>query len=159
MRDDAPLEGFTDRARKVFQLANQEAHRLNHDHVGTEHLLLGLVKEEGGVASRLLRECGLPLDRARQEVENLAPAGGDHVVQGRLQFAADVEEVIARARAEAAGLYHHYAGTGHLLLALLSAREGKGPQVLAAALALPGPLRDHILDVLRETDLARLEGR
>jgi ATP-dependent Clp protease ATP-binding subunit ClpC len=149
--------GFSGSARKAFQLATREAYLLNHDHIGTEHLLLGLVAESTGVASRQLREYCFSLEGARQAVEKVAPAG-DRVIRARIPYAADVEQVIARARAEASALDHKHVGTGHLLLVLLAATEGKGPQVLATAVALPGPLREHLLDVLRETDWARREG-
>ncbi len=123
-------ERFTDRARKVCQLANQEAHRLKHDYVGTEHLLLGLVKEKFGVASRVLESLGLGLPEIRREVEKLVPYQADGVVSGRLPQTLRVRKVLEGAVDEAQSLHHNYVGTEHLLLSLLRDQENVAGQIL-----------------------------
>ena len=123
-------ERFTDRARKVLQLANQEAQRFNHEYIGTEHLLLGLIKEGSGVAANVLKNLDIDLRKIRTEVEKLVQAGPDMVTMGRLPHTPRAKNVLEYAMEEARNLNHNYVGTEHLLLGLLREQEGVAAQVL-----------------------------
>src|SRR4051812_48207937 len=123
-------ERFTDRARKVMQLANQEAQRFNHEYIGTEHLLIGLFKEGSGVAANVLKNLDVDLRKIRLEVEGLVQAGPDMVTMGRLPQTPHTKKVIEYSIEEADNLLHQYVGTEHLLLGLLRVTEGVGVQVL-----------------------------
>ena len=117
-------ERFTDRARKVLQLANQEAQRLNHEYIGTEHILLGLVKEGSGVASNVLKNMDVDLTKIRREVEKLVNQGTDMIAMGKLPQTPRAKKAIEYAMDEARNLGHTYVGTEHLLLGLLREEEG-----------------------------------
>src|SRR5580698_222375 len=125
-------ERFTDRARKVMQLANQEAQRFNHEYIGTEHILLGLVKEGSGVAANVLKNLDIDLRKIRLEVEKIVQhgPGGEQVVMGRLPHTPRAKKVIDYSVEEARNLNHNYVGTEHLLLGLLREQEGVAAQVL-----------------------------
>src|ERR1700755_1818199 len=123
-------ERFTDRARKVMQLANQEAQRFNHEYVGTEHVLLGLVKEGSGVAANVLKNLDVDLRKIRVEVEKIVQSGPDMVTMGKLPQTPRAKKVIEYAIEEARNLNHNYVGTEHLLLGLLREQEGVAAQVL-----------------------------
>ncbi len=123
-------ERFTDRARKVMQLANEEAQRFNHEYIGTEHILLGLVKEGTGVAANVLRNLDINLRMVRLEVERLIQGGPDMVTMGKLPKTPRAKKVIEYSMEEARGLGHNYVGTEHLLLGLLREDEGVASQVL-----------------------------
>jgi hypothetical protein len=139
---------FTDRARKVMQLANQEAQRLNHEYIGTEHILLGLVKEGAGVAAYVLRELKLDLPRIRAEVEKIVLPGPDKVGMGKLPQTPRAKKVIEYSIEEARLLNHNYVGTEHLLLGLLREREGVAAQVLMNLLLKLEDVRWNVLDLL-----------
>ncbi len=126
------FERFTDRARRVMTLANQEAQRLGHDHIGTEHLLLGLVKEVSGVAAVVLREFKVDLSSARQQVER-AVHGPNRDVSSHpvLQQTPRLQRVLQFAVQEAQELGQNYVGTEHLLLGLLREPEGTAAKVLS----------------------------
>ncbi len=130
----AMYERFTDRARKVMQLANQEAQRFNHEYIGTEHILLGLVKEGSGVAAVVLANLDVDLDRVRREVEKIVQSGaGPQPGSGNrenLLPTPRAQKVIEFAIDEARNLNHNYVGTEHLLLGLLREEEGVAAQVL-----------------------------
>jgi ATP-dependent Clp protease ATP-binding subunit ClpC len=121
-------ERFTDRARKVMQLANQEAQRFHHEYIGTEHILLGLVKEGSGVAANVLKNLDINLQMVRLEVEKIVQAGPDVVTAGKLPHTPRAKKVIEYAIEEARKLDHNYVGTEHLLLGLI--REGEGVAAL-----------------------------
>ncbi|MFH0731436.1 MAG: ATP-dependent Clp protease ATP-binding subunit [Candidatus Omnitrophota bacterium] len=121
---------FTERARKVVILAKDEAKRLNHDYIGTEHLLMGLIKEGEGVAAAVLQNLGLSLDVIRFEVEKLVKPGPSTVISGDIPFTPKAKKVIELAMDEARHLGHNYIGTEHLLLGLLREGEGIASQVL-----------------------------
>jgi bifunctional DNase/RNase len=123
-------ERFTDRARKVFQLANQEAQRFNHAYIGTEHILLGLVKEGSGVAANVLKNLGLNLRRVRLEVEKLIRSGPDMVTMGKLPQTPRAKKVIEYVMEESCDLGHNYVGTEHILLGLLRENEGLAAKIL-----------------------------
>src|SRR5436305_1118775 len=123
-------ERFTDRARKVMQLANQEALRFNHEYIGTEHILLGLIKEGSGVAANVLKNLDIDLAKVRREVEKIVLAGPGPVTIGRLPQTPRAKKVTEYAVEEARDLNHNYVGTEHLLLGLLREEEGVASQVL-----------------------------
>lgn len=122
-------EKFTDRARKVMQLANQEAQRFRHEYIGTEHVLLGLVKEGTGIASYALKNLGVDIGRIRRETEKLVPPHSDAVL-GKLPQTPTAKKVIEYSIEEARNLNHNYVGTEHLLLGLIREGEGTGAKVL-----------------------------
>jgi ATP-dependent Clp protease ATP-binding subunit ClpC len=121
---------FTERARKVIILAKEEAKRFNHDYIGTEHILLGLIKEGEGVAAAVLQNLGLGLESIRLEVEKLVQPGPPTVVSGDIPFTPKAKKVIELATDEARNLGHNYIGTEHLLLGLIREGEGVASQVL-----------------------------
>jgi ATP-dependent Clp protease ATP-binding subunit ClpA len=123
-------ERFTDRARKVMAMANQEAQRLNHEYIGTEHILLGLVKEGSGVGANVLRDFDIDLQKVRLEVEKLINIRPDMVIMGKLPQTPRAKKVIEFAIEEARNLNHNYVGTEHLLLGLLREHDGVAAQVL-----------------------------
>ncbi len=114
---------FTERARKVLSLAQEEAQRLQHNYIGTEHLLLGLVREGEGVAAKVLSNLGVKLNKVRDTVEFIV-GRGDRIVLGEIGLTPRAKKVIELAVDEAHRLNHHYIGTEHLLLGLV--REGEG---------------------------------
>jgi ATP-dependent Clp protease ATP-binding subunit ClpA len=123
-------ERFTVRARKVMWLANEEAKRLYHEYVGTEHILLGLVKEGAGVAAIVLKNLDIRLPKIRLEVEKIVQAGPDLPTLGKLPLTPRAKKVVEYARDEGRNLNHNYVGTEHLLLGLLREQEGVAAQVL-----------------------------
>src|SRR5919204_6315916 len=124
-------ERFTDRARWAMRLADEEAGRLNHDYVGTEHLLLGIVKEGSGIAANVLTSLGIDLRKVRLEVEKLVPVGeADPVIGGKRPPTPALQRVFDHAAEEARKVDHHYIGTEHLLLGLLREQDGVAAQVL-----------------------------
>jgi len=123
------FERFSDRARKVVSLANQEAQRRNHEYVGTEHILLGLLKEGSGVASVILRNLNVNC-RVRLEVEKLVQDGPDMVTMGKLPQTPRAKKVFEYAIEESKKMNLGYVGTEHLLLGLLDENEGIACQVL-----------------------------
>ena len=132
-------ERFTDRARRVMQLANQEAQRFNHEYIGTEHILLGLVKEGSGVGANVLKNLGVDLRKVRLEVEKLVKSGPEMVTMGKLPQTPRAKRVIEYAIEEARNLNHNYVGTEHLLLGLLRERDGVAAAVkFAEAMAALG---------------------
>ena len=141
-------ERFTDRARKVMQLANQEAQRFNHEYVGTEHVLLGLIKEGSGVAANVLRNLDVDLRKIRNEVEKIVQAGPEMVTMGKLPQTPRAKKVIEYAIEEARNLNHNYVGTEHLLLGLLREQEGVAAQVLMNLNLKLEEVREEVLNLL-----------
>ncbi len=121
---------FTERARKVILLAKEEAKRFNHDYIGTEHILLGLIREGEGVAAAVLQKLGLSPEKIRLEVEKLVQSGPSTLVSGDIPFTPKAKKVIELAMEEARSLGHNYIGTEHLLLGLIREGEGVASQVL-----------------------------
>src|SRR3990170_7981838 len=117
------FDKFTERARKVLQLAQEEAQRFNHNYIGTEHLLLGLVREGDGVAAKVLGNLGVELNKVRSAVEFII-GRGDRSTSGEIGLTPRAKKVIELAVDEARRLNHSYIGTEHLLLGML--REGEG---------------------------------
>ena len=123
------MERFTQRARRVLSLAQEEAERLHHSYIGTEHLLLGLMKEEGGVAGRVLRDLGVEQRRVQEMVERLTGAGKTSSLT-KLDLAPGTRRVLELAVDEARRMGHHYISTEHLLLGLVRQNEGVAMDVL-----------------------------
>lgn len=139
---------FTERARKVILLAKEEAKRFNHDYIGTEHILLGLVREGEGVAAAVLANFALSPDKIRLEVEKLVQPGPATVVSGDLPFTPKAKKVIELAIDEARTLGHNYIGTEHLLLGLIREGEGVASQVLLNLGLELDKVREEIMNLL-----------
>jgi ATP-dependent Clp protease ATP-binding subunit ClpC len=129
MKDRDRFDKFTERARKVLSLAQEEAQRFQHNYIGTEHLLLGLVREGEGVAAKVLSKLGVELQKVRESVEFII-GRGDRIVLGEIGLTPRAKKVIELAVDEARRMNHHYIGTEHLLLGLLREGEGIGAGVL-----------------------------
>ncbi|MFA6186281.1 MAG: ATP-dependent Clp protease ATP-binding subunit [Phycisphaerae bacterium] len=142
------FERFTDRARKVMALANQEAQRFNHEYIGTEHILLGLVKEGSGVGANVLKNLDVDIKKLRLEVEKLVKSGPDMVTMGKLPHTPRAKKVIECAIEEARSLNHNYIGTEHLLLGLLRETEGVAAQVLMSMGLKLEDIRQEVLNIL-----------
>src|SRR5438094_3950785 len=124
------MNNFTPRAQQVLQLARKEADRFNHNYVGTEHLLLGLIKLGQGVAVNVLEKIGLDLETVRMEVEKQVGSGPETKMVGNIPYTPRVKKVLALAGKEAKSLNHSYVGTEHILLGLLREGEGVAARVL-----------------------------
>jgi ATP-dependent Clp protease ATP-binding subunit ClpC len=142
------FDKFTDRARKVLGLSRNEAQRLGHEAIGTEHLLLGLVKEGSGVAAQALMNIEIDLKRVVEEVERLVPPGVSKGPTGQLPFTPRAKKALEFAHEEAVNLGHPYIGTEHLLLGLLKETEGVAAQVLLNLGAKLEDAREEILGIL-----------
>jgi len=142
------FERLTDRARKVMALANQEAQRFNHEYIGTEHILLGLVKEGSGVGANVLKNLGIDLRKVRLEVEKLVKSGPEMVTMGKLPQTPRAKKVIEYAIEEARNLNHNYVGTEHLLLGLLREHDGVAAQVLLNLGLKLEEVREEVLNLL-----------
>jgi len=129
MNERDRFDKFTERARKVLSLAQEEAQRFKHNYIGTEHLLLGLVREREGVAAKVLFKLGVELQLVRESVEFII-GRGDRIVLGEIGLTPRAKKVIELAVDEARRMNHHYIGTEHLLLGLLREGEGIGAGVL-----------------------------
>ncbi len=149
----AGMERFTQRARRVLSLAHQEAERMRHNYIGTEHLLLGLIREEGGVAGRVLRELGLEPERVQEIVERLTGTGQSR--GGKLDLAPGTQQVLEYAVDEARRMGHHYIGTEHLLLGLVRYGEGVAMDVLRKLGVTPEQIRRQTRRVLQESTATR----
>ena len=142
------FERLTDRARKVMALANQEAQRFNHEYIGTEHILLGLVKEGSGVGPNVLKNLDIDLRKVRLEVEKLVKSGPEMVTMGKLPQTPRAKKVLEYAIEEARNLNHNYVGTEHLLLGLLREQDGVAAQVLMNLGVKLEEVREEVLNLL-----------
>jgi ATP-dependent Clp protease ATP-binding subunit ClpC len=142
------FERFTDRARKVMALANQEAQRFNHEYIGTEHILLGLVKEGSGVGATVLKNLDVDIKKLRLEIEKLVKSGPDMVTMGKLPHTPRAKKVIEFAIEEARSLNHNYVGTEHLLLGLLRETDGIAAQVMMNLGLRLEDVRQEVLNLL-----------
>src|SRR6516225_879908 len=143
------MNNFTPRAQQVLALARKEADRFNHNYVGTEHLLLGLIKLGQGVAVNVLQKMGLDLETVRLEVEKQVGSGPDQKMIGNIPYTPRVKKVIALAQKEAKNLNHTYVGTEHLLLGLLREGDGVAAKVLRA---LDVDIEQCRQEILKELD-------
>ncbi len=141
------FERFTDRARQAILLAQEEARMLNHDYIGTEHILLGLIHEGEGVAAKVLESLGISLDAVRQQVEEII-GPGQQAPSGHIPFTPRAEEVLELAQREARALGHDYMGTEHILLGLIREGGGVAAQVLVKLGADLNRVRQQVIQLL-----------
>jgi ATP-dependent Clp protease ATP-binding subunit ClpC len=141
------FERFTDRARGVVVLAQEEARLLDHNYIGTEHVLLGLVRDEEGVAARALQQLGISLEAVRSQVEEIIGTGGA-APTGHIPFTPRTKKVLELSLREALQLGHNYIGTEHLLLGLVREGEGVAAQVLVRMGASLAKVRSQVLELL-----------
>jgi hypothetical protein len=141
------FERFTDRARRVVVLAQEEARLLNHNYIGTEHILLGLVHEGEGVAAKALESLDIPLDAVRTEVEAII-GGGPQAPDVHIPFTPRAKKVLELSLREAMQLGHNYIGTEHILLGLIREGEGVGAQVLMRLGASLDLVRQRVIQLL-----------
>jgi ATP-dependent Clp protease ATP-binding subunit ClpC len=144
------FDKFTERARKVLQLAQEEAQRFNHNYIGTEHLLLGLVREGEGVAAKVLANLGVELNKVRSAVEFII-GRGDRTVTGDIGLTPRAKKVIELSVDEARRLNHHYIGTEHLLLGLVREGEGIAAGVLESLGVSLDKVRSQVIFVLNQS--------
>jgi len=145
------LNRFTQRAQKAIILAQQEAKRLNHDYLGTEHILLGLVALGEGVAAQVLQDLGIDLKKVRREVEKMVGAGDNIILVGEVPFSPRAKKVLELAVQEAQDMGHNYVGTEHLLLGLIREEEGVAAKVLESLGASLELVRGQIMNLLGES--------
>ncbi len=143
------MDRLTQRARRVLSLAHKEAERMKHSYIGTEHLLLGLIREDGGVAGRVLRELGLETSRVQQMIERITGTG-QHM-GNKIDLAPGTQQVLEHAVDEAKRMGHHYIGTEHLLLGLIRHQEGVALDVLKRLGVSPEQIRRQTRRVLQES--------
>src|SRR5579863_10010015 len=157
MNDRDRFDRFTERARKVLSLAQEEAQRFQHNYIGTEHLLLGLVREGEGVAAKVLSNLGVELNKVRSAVEFII-GRGDRIVLGEIGLTPRAKKVIELAVDEARRLNHHYIGTEHLLLGLVREGEGIAAGVLESLGVNLEKVRSETIKVLNQGGGAHGEG-
>jgi ATP-dependent Clp protease ATP-binding subunit ClpC len=153
MQNSSNFDRFTERARKVLTLAQEEAQRFNHNYIGTEHLLLGLVREGDGVAAKVLSNLGVELQKVRSAVEFII-GRGERTVSGEIGLTPRAKKVIELAVDEARRLGHHYIGTEHLLLGLIREGEGIAAGVLESLGVNLEKVRTEVIKVLTQTGSA-----
>ena len=141
------FERFTDRARRVVVLAQEEARMLNHNYIGTEHILLGLIHEGEGVAAKALESLGISLEAVRQQVEEII-GQGQSAPTGHIPFTPRAKKVLELSLREALQLGHNYIGTEHILLGLVREGEGVGARVLQKLGADLNRVRQQVLELL-----------
>jgi ATP-dependent Clp protease ATP-binding subunit ClpC len=148
------FERFTDRARRVVVLAQEESRMLNHDYIGTEHLLLGLVREGEGIAAQVLESMNISLAVVRQQVEEIIGKGGRGGSAGHIPFTPRAKKVMELSLREALQLGHNYIGTEHILLGLIREGEGVAAQVLQRLGADLDRVRQAVIQLLAGRGLA-----
>ncbi|HEY7350663.1 MAG TPA: Clp protease N-terminal domain-containing protein [Ktedonobacterales bacterium] len=153
MNDRNRFDKFTERSRTVLSLAQEEAQRFNHNFIGTEHLLLGLVREGQGVGAMALKHLGVDLDKARSAVE-FRIGRGDRIVLGEIGLTPSAKKVIELAIDEARRLNHQYIGTEHLLLGLVRQGEGIAAEVLESLGVNLEKVRTHTILILSQAGAA-----
>jgi len=139
------FERFTDRARRVVVLAQEEARMLSHNNVGTEHILLGLIREGGGVAAQALESLGITEEAARQQVEEIVGRGQPGPRRGPIPFTPRAKKILQLSLREAIALGHARIGTEHILLGLVREGEGAGARVLDGLGADPTRVRQEVI--------------
>ncbi|MFY9774432.1 MAG: Clp protease N-terminal domain-containing protein, partial [Trebonia sp.] len=141
------FERFTDRARRVVVLAQEEARMLNHNYIGTEHILLGLIHEGEGVAAKALESLGISLEAVRQQVEEII-GQGQQAPSGHIPFTPRAKKVLELSLREALQLGHNYIGTEHILLGLIREGDGVAAQVLVKLGADLNRVRQQVIQLL-----------
>ena len=147
------FERFTDRARRVVVLAQEEARMLNHNYIGTEHILLGLIHEGEGVAAKALESLGISLEAVRAQVEEIIGHGGQ-APSGHIPFTPRAKKVLELSLREALRLGHHQIGTEHMLLGIIREGEGLAAQILVRLGADLPAVSERVLAVLRANEEA-----
>lgn len=148
------FDRFTERAKKVLAYAKHEAQRFNHDYIGTEHILLGIIKEGSGVAANAIENLGIDLDDLRQGVEHHVKTGPDMVEVGNLPYTPRAKKVLQLALDEARSLNHKYIGTEHLLLGLLREKDGEAAHLLRQKGISLEEAKEEVLNLLPDIDNA-----
>lgn len=138
------FERFTERARQIVVLAQEEARALKHDHIGTEHLLLGVIREEEGLAARMLETRDITVERVRAHIARTVE-GGEPPNSGRIPFTPGAKKAMLSTVGEASALGHKYIGTEHMLLGLLGQGKGAGTDILSSLGVDVTELRDELL--------------
>ncbi len=151
---DKAIEWLTDRARKVMQSANREARRFNHEWIGTEHVLLGLIRERSGVAGAALENLGVKRKKVRREIEKIVQPGTGLITMGKLPQTSAVKKLVELAREEARDLNHNYVGTEDLLLGLLRLSESVAGVVLVSLGFKLEDIRKEVLMLLEKYETA-----
>ena len=141
------FERFTDRARRVVVLAQEEARLLNHNYIGTEHILLGLIHEGEGVAAKALESLGISLEAVRGQVEEMIGRGGSPL-NGYIPFTPRAKKVLELSLREALQLGHNYIDTEHILLGLIHEGEGVAAQILVKLGAELPEVREQVTQIL-----------
>jgi ATP-dependent Clp protease ATP-binding subunit ClpC len=141
------FERFTERARQVVVLAQDEARALRHDYIGTEHLLLGLLREEEGLGARVLGQLGIEIDAVRAVVRRRV-GEGEHATAGQIPFTPHAKETLELSLREALSLGHKYIGTEHVLLGFVRQGEGVGVEILQQLGASPTIVREEVIRML-----------
>ena len=152
------FERFTDRARRVVPLAQAEAKRLDHNYIGTEHLLLGLIREGEGLAAKAMESLGISLDAVRQQVEEII-GRGQQAPSGHMPFTPRAKKVLELSLREALQLGHDYIGTEHILLGLIREGDGVAAQVLIRLGADLNRVRQQVVVLVHQSKKPRLAGR
>jgi len=148
---------FTDRVKRVMQLAREESARLGHDYIGTEHFLLGIIRDGEGVAVNVLENLGLDLDEVRQSIEDATATVGGSMTIGQVPFTPRAKQVLEIAAYEARALKSKFVGTEHLLLALVKDKDGSASQILSAFGINYKMIKDEIQKLGREEGAERLD--
>src|SRR6266513_2929299 len=141
---------FTERGQRVILIAQEEAKRLNHDYVGTEHILLGLIALGEGVAAQVLANLGVDLRRVRSEIEKIVGTGDNVMLLGEIPFTPRAKKVLELAVEEAQNMAHNYVGTEHLLLGLIREEEGVAARVLENLGVRLDVVREEVISLLGE---------
>jgi len=150
------FERFTDRARRVVVLAQEEARHLDHNYIGTEHILLGLIHEGEGVAARALTALGISLEAVRSEVVEIV-GHGDEAPTGHIPFTPRAKKVLELSLREALALSHNYIGTEHILLGLIREGEGVAAQVLVKEGGSLDRVRQQVIQILADASQLQAE--
>jgi ATP-dependent Clp protease ATP-binding subunit ClpC len=151
------FERFTERARQVVVLAQEEARGLKHSHIDTEHILLGLLREEWGLAARLLNSLHISVERVRAHVVRIV-GSGEEVTSGQIPFTPRAENVFELALREALSLGHNYIGTEHILLGLVCENEGVAARILLGFDADSEKIRNEIIRMLNAPGVRQRSG-
>jgi ATP-dependent Clp protease ATP-binding subunit ClpC len=141
------FERFTERARQVVVLAQDEARMLTHNYIGTEHLLLGLIREEEGLAARVLESFGITLEQTRAQVSRIV-GHGEELSTGQIPFTPRAKKILELSLREAMSMQHNYIGTEHLLLGLVRENEGVAARIMLEYGASPEAVRTKIVEML-----------
>jgi ATP-dependent Clp protease ATP-binding subunit ClpC len=142
------FERFTERARQVVVLAQDEARALKHNYIGTEHILLGLLREEEGLAARVLESLDVTVEEVRAQVARIIGPGDEPIVSGQIPFTPRAKKVLELSLREALSLKHNYIGTEHILLGLVRENEGVAARILLDFDADAGKVRNEIMRTL-----------